>query len=73
MVPVHARDIVHVELVPACASQEVQAASAADYLGALGERLSAREHDPVFAGRPGAAGAESGEGEPVTIRAVAAE
>ena len=71
--PGSCRDIVHVKAVPACPGEEVQAAATADYPGALGERLAIREHDPVFAGRPGAAGAKSGQGEPVTIRAVAAE
>src|SRR5437763_99701 len=71
--PGSCRDIVHVEAVPACPGEEVQAAATADYPGALRERLSIREHDPVFAGRPGAVGAEFGQGEPVTIRAVAAE
>src|SRR6266581_7982746 len=71
--PGSCRDIVQVEPVPACAGEEVQAASAADYPGARWERLSVREHDPVFARRLGAIGAEFGQGEPITIRAVAAE
>src|SRR5690348_65806 len=71
--PGSCRDIVHVEPVPACPGEEVQAAATADYPGARWERLSIREHDPVFAGRPGAVSAKFGEGEPVTVRAVAPE
>ncbi len=51
----------------------MQAASAADDLGACRERLPAGEHHPVIAGRPGAVGAEFGQGKPVMLGAVAAE
>ena len=58
------------QLVPV---QEMQAAAAADDLGACRERLPAGEHHPVLAGGLGAIGAEFGQGEPVMIGAVAAE
>ena len=51
----------------------MQAASAADDLGACRERLPAGEHDPVLTGRLGTIGAELGQGKPVMIGAVAAE
>ncbi len=51
----------------------MQAASAADDLGACRERLPAGKHHPVIAGRPGAVGAEFGQGKPVMLGAVAAE
>jgi hypothetical protein len=66
-------DIVHVELVPAGVGEEMQAASAADDLGARRERLPAGKHDPVFTSRLGTIGAEFDPGEPVIIGAVAAE
>ena len=61
------RDIVHVEPVPAGSGEEMQAASAADDLGACRERLAVGEHDPVLAGGLGTIGAELGQGEPVMI------
>ena len=70
-------DVAHVELVPAGSGEEMQAASAADDLGACRERLPAGEHDPVLTSGLtsglGTIGAEFGKGEPVMIGAVAAE
>ena len=51
----------------------MQAAAAADDLGACRERLPAGQHHPVLAGGRGAAGAEPGPGKPVVIGAVAAD
>ena len=51
----------------------MQAAFAADDLSACRERLPAGEHHPVFTGGLGTIGAESGQGKPVIIGAVAAE
>jgi hypothetical protein len=67
------RDIVHVELIPAGPGEEMQAASAADDLGACRKRLPAWEHDTVLTGRLGTTHAELGQGKPVMIGAVAAE
>jgi len=54
------RDVAHVELVPAGSGEEMQAASAADDLGACRERLPAGEHDPVLTSGLGTIGAEFG-------------
>ncbi len=67
------RDIVRVKLVPAGSVEEMQAASAADDLGACRERLPAGEHHPVFTSGPGTVSAELGHGKPVMAGAVAAE
>ena len=67
------RDIVHVELVPAGPGEEMQAASAAEDLGACRERLPVRKRDAVLAGRLGTIGAELSQSKAVMIRPLAAE